>query len=429
MSSRRAPLKNGQLFTENCAVKESLLGARRNQRGDSRRELRCRCTRGVQPCAHAVLMTRRRRGREDDSDDEAPSMTMAEALNEVCNFGTVSNHAQSTPGWDAWSKAVRNVWITASVDRSTADMFAKSKHSKTASPLSDSALYQMFDLVFPRGDRQRTAVRQCLLAWSTSCRRLRIILRPFLLEIALAVPWTGTYQVIGDRLPLDSKRKLIKAIGDRVELLKDTVKLNGIDAAKGPVDAKPIYAPGQIFTGLVKLEWDTLQSASDTDYCITYVAVNSGRSHSCPHPHSRSHSHSHSHPRPRSRSHTHTHTHAHTRTRRYTQTLTRSLTPTLTRSHTHTHTHAHTRTRRYTQTLTRSLTPTLTRSLTPTLTHSHTHTHAHTRTLPLTLTPHTRRYSETGRRDKDHIMQLCDRVDADQAPQWARIAKAHDLFG
>ena len=399
MSSRRAPLKNGQLFTENCAVKESLLGARRNQRGDSRRELRCRCTRGVQPCAHAVLMTRRRRGREDDSDDEAPSMTMAEALNEVCNFGTVSNHAQSTPGWDAWSKAVRNVWITASVDRSTADMFAKSKHSKTASPLSDSALYQMFDLVFPRGDRQRTAVRQCLLAWSISCRRLRISLRPFLLEIALAVPWTGTYQVIGDRLPLDSKRKLIKAIGDRVELLKDTVKLNGIDAAKGPVDAKPIYAPGQIFTGLVKLEWDTLQSASDTDYCITYVAVNSGRSHSCPHPHSRSHSHSHSHPRPRSRSHTHTHTHAHTRTRRYTQTLTRSLTPTLTRS------------------------------LTPTLTHSHTHTHAHTRTLPLTLTPHTRRYSETGRRDKDHIMQLCDRVDADQAPQWARIAKAHDLFG
>ena len=32
-------------------------------------------------------------------------------------------------------------------------------------------------------------------------------------------------------------------------------------------------------------------------------------------------------------------------------------------------------------------------------------------------------------RSNSRIMQLCDRVDADQAPQWARIAKAHDLFG
>ena len=89
-----------------------------------------------------------------------------------------------------------------------------------------------------RARTRTTAVAAgALVAWSISCRRLRIVLRPFLLEIALAVPWTGTYHVIGDRLPFDCKRKIIKAIGDRVELLKDTVKLNGIDAAKGPVDA------------------------------------------------------------------------------------------------------------------------------------------------------------------------------------------------
>jgi hypothetical protein len=174
-----------------------------------------------------------------------------------------------------------------------------------------------------------------------------------------------------------------------VKLLKDTVKLNGIDAAKGPVDAKPIYAPGQIFTGLVKLEWDTLQSASDTDYCISYVAVNSGRSHSCPHPHSRSRSHTHTHTHTRAHAHAHTLTltltltlalagtrrrsHAHSRPRSHAHTLTLTLTLTLALAGTRRRSHAHSRPRSHAHSRPRSHTHTLT--LTLTLAHSHSHSH------------------------------------------------------
>ena len=59
-------------------------------------------------------------------------------------------------------------------------------------------------------------------------------------------------------------------------MLKDKAKLIGIDAARAPVHAKPIYAPGQRFTGRVDLKWDTLPSACNTDHCIAYSETDRG---------------------------------------------------------------------------------------------------------------------------------------------------------
>ena len=92
-------------------------------------------------------------------------------------------------------------------------------------------------------------------------------------------------------LQFDSKAKIHKAVDGRVRMLKakgenspeytgtDTegscarsryFTLNGIDAAAAPTYAKAIYTYGQRFTGEIKMTWDTLPAACDTDFCIAY---------------------------------------------------------------------------------------------------------------------------------------------------------------
>ena len=52
--------------------------------------------------------------------------------------------------------------------------------------------------------------------------------------------------------------------------LKADVTLNGTDAASEPINANAKYAPGQRFTGVIELMWDTLPKAMDTDFCVSY---------------------------------------------------------------------------------------------------------------------------------------------------------------
>lgn len=177
---------------------------------------------------------------------------------------------QEVPGWVPWFKAVRNVYITACIATSTADLMARSRYADTASVLSDDQLYEMFRLL--SSDRTKNPTqRKWLISWSSTSRRMRALLRPLLLELALAVPWTGKYNArISERLQFDSQAKIRRAIGDRVRMLKEDVKLNGIDAADAPTNAKAFYAAGQRFTGFVDITWATLPIALDADFCISY---------------------------------------------------------------------------------------------------------------------------------------------------------------
>lgn len=230
---------------------------------------------------------RRRRNAEssDDSDCSLPDMskTAPQQQKVVSNTELTSQHAiqvsmqgadvvepQEVPGWDPWFKAVRNEFITLCTAASTADLMARSRYADTASVLSDDQLYAMFGLL--SSDRTKNPTqRKWLISWSSTSRRMRALLRPLLLELALAVSWTGKYNAhISERLQFDSQAKIRRAIGDRVRMLKEDGNLNGIDAVRPPTKVKAVYAHGQRFTGIVEITWATLLIACDVDFCISY---------------------------------------------------------------------------------------------------------------------------------------------------------------
>ena len=115
-------------------------------------------------------------------------------------------------------------------------------------------------------DKQRTWMIQL----AGTCHGVRAYFRTQMWDFARSSVWKREYVVYTpDFIYFDSKGKIKKQIRWRIDRMRsDEVRLNGVERAEGPVNAKPNYRPRSGFTGRFTAQWNDLEVAEQSEHCM-----------------------------------------------------------------------------------------------------------------------------------------------------------------